>query len=656
MEAKYILEYSDFPSQKVLSKINENEKEIVDAFTRRRLVQQGYQSELKTLFKPITDEIKKLPLQSKLTAITNKIEELKQADTANESLGKLMDEQTRIVNILDAIRKSAELKEVLILINKRPTVKRWLADEDVELDEVDQRIINKLSSDKLDIVKEYVKLEAEEEVPGSRKEEFALHDLNIEQYSRIKDFISRFELTNLRENIGFNNMDPKGTISINGIPVYFSDSKINENEKEIVDAFTQRRLVQQGYQSELKTLFKPITDEIKKLPLQSKLTAISNKIEELKQAGTANESLRKLSDEQTRIVNILDAIRKSSELKDVVILINKRPNVKRWLADEDVELDEADQRVIDKLPSDNLDIIKEYAKLEAEEEVPGNRKEEFALHDLNIEKYSLIKDYISRFELMKLRENIGFNNMDSEGTVTINGTPVYFSDNEIKIKDKTYPFTDGLLSVLTFPRSTAELTKEEARNYIDILEGSGFRFQDYRDKILKRNKKTQKLVDALYKLGEVDKYYPGVMLEFQSKSTVYSVRQSSEKYLAPEEVLREMYIGNKKFNLNSPLDKDFIEGHWAIRRDEIEDVLTDRQKNSEFILSLDATSGKGTGVKFLTSNVEVLVNELNRLLGSFRAGNNGIFNEIAAITDELRRKGVLNINHVKNIYKFLTTK
>ena len=74
-------------------------------------------------------------------------------------------------------------------------------------------------------------------------------------------------------------------------------------------------------------------------------------------------------------------------------------------------------------------------------------------------------------------------------------------------------------------------------------------------------KKTQKLVDALYKLGEADQYYPGVMLEFQSKSTVYSVRQSSEKYLAPEEVLREMYIGKKKFNLNSPLDKDFIEGH-----------------------------------------------------------------------------------------------
>ena len=81
------------------------------------------------------------------------------------------------------------------------------------------------------------------------------------------------------------------------------------------------------------------------------------------------------------------------------------------------------------------------------------------------------------------------------------------------MKDKVYPFTDGLLSVLTFPRSTAELTKEEAEHYIDILETSGFNFGNYRDQILKRSKKTRKLVDALYKLGDVDKYYPGFMLE-----------------------------------------------------------------------------------------------------------------------------------------------
>ena len=91
MEAKYILEYSGFPGQKVLSKINENEKQITDMFTRTRLVQQGYQSELITFFKPVTDEIKSLPLQDKLTAINNKIDELKQAETTNESLSKLRD-------------------------------------------------------------------------------------------------------------------------------------------------------------------------------------------------------------------------------------------------------------------------------------------------------------------------------------------------------------------------------------------------------------------------------------------------------------------------------------------------------------------------------------------------------------------------------------
>jgi len=113
-----------------------------------------------------------------------------------------------------------------------------------------------------------------------------------------------------------------------------------------------------------------------------------------------------------------------------------------------------------------------------------------------------------------------------------------------------------------------------------------------------------------------------------------------------------MYHENKKFNLNSAPDKKFIESNWDRWRNEI-DVLTDRQKNSDFIKSLNC---KGTGVKFLTSDINVLFSELNRLLGSFVVGNNNIFNEIAAITDELRREGVLNINHVKNIYRFRTSK
>ena len=88
-----------------------------------------------------------------------------------------------------------------------------------------------------------------------------------------------------------------------------------------------------------------------------------------------------------------------------------------------------------------------------------------------------------------------------------------------------------------------------------------------------------------------------------------------------------MYHGNKKFNLNSALDKEFIESIWDKWRNEIVDVLTDRQKNSDFVKSLNR---KGTGVKFLTSDVNVLVNELSRPLGSFAAWKK-TFNEIAAI-------------------------
>jgi len=88
-----------------------------------------------------------------------------------------------------------------------------------------------------------------------------------------------------------------------------------------------------------------------------------------------------------------------------------------------------------------------------------------------------------------------------------------------------------------------------------------------------------------------------------------------------------MYREDKILNLNSPLDKGFIESNWDRRRNEIVDVLTERQKISDFIKFLDR---KETGVKFLTGDVNVLVNELNRLLGSFVAGNNNTFNEIAA--------------------------
>jgi len=75
------------------------------------------------------------------------------------------------------------------------------------------RVINKLSTDKLGIVKEYAKLEAED-LPSYRKEDFALNNMNIEKYAETKEFISRFELSSLQDNIGFNKMNPEGSLLI----------------------------------------------------------------------------------------------------------------------------------------------------------------------------------------------------------------------------------------------------------------------------------------------------------------------------------------------------------------------------------------------------------------------------------------------------------
>ena len=106
------------------------------------------------------------------------------------------------------------------------------------------------------------------------------------------------------------------------------------------------------------------------------------------------------------------------------------------------EADKNALRVINKLSTDKLGIVKEYAKL-AGEDLSSYRKEDVALNDMNIEKYARTKEFISRFELSSLRDNIGFNNMNPEGTITINRIPVYFSDSELKVNDKVYLLTDG---------------------------------------------------------------------------------------------------------------------------------------------------------------------------------------------------------------------
>lgn len=49
-----------------------------------------------------------------------------------------------------------------------------------------------------------------------------------------------------------------------------------------------------------------------------------------------------------------------------------------------------------------------------------------------------------------------------------------------------------------------------------------------------------------------------------------------------------------------------------------------------------------SGTVVLSSDPQVLLEKLNRLIGSGRAGNTGVYNEIIAIVDELVRMGVMD--------------
>jgi len=63
---------------------------------------------------------------------------------------------------------------------------------------------------------------------------------------------------------------------------------------------------------------------------------------------------------------------------------------------------------------------------------------------------------------------------------------------------------------------------------------------------------------------------------------------------------------------------------------------------------------KRYSINFLPSGKKDLVRELFRLMGSYQSGNEIVFNELNAVVDELRRKGVLSIEQSKKIYKTIS--
>ena len=57
----------------------------------------------------------------------------------------------------------------------------------------------------------------------------------------------------------------------------------------------------------------------------------------------------------------------------------------------------------------------------------------------------------------------------------------------------------------------------------------------------------------------------------------------------------------------------------------------------------------GTGLKFLSSDPNALIDRFDLLFSSQNAGHSGVRNEIISILDELKRQGIININEYKKL-------
>ena len=62
---------------------------------------------------------------------------------------------------------------------------------------------------------------------------------------------------------------------------------------------------------------------------------------------------------------------------------------------------------------------------------------------------------------------------------------------------------------------------------------------------------------------------------------------------------------------------------------------------------------EGTGVVIIPSDPNALLDRLDLLMASKRAGNTGVRNEIVSICDELKRQQILDVNAYKKLMSSL---
>ena len=219
---------------------------------------------------------------------------------------------------------------------------------------------------------------------------------------------------------------------------------------------------------------------------------------------------------------------------------------------------------------------------------------------ISFPQYQAIEDYkkekdlgsivIKALNYIKPENKTTFGMYFKDGDFKIGNKKVDIKGDDIKIEDKEYPSTSGLWNLIMYD-DPQNFTEEDYLNYGRIL----------------------KQTNAIYQKNN------------------------------PNQNRAKSSGGNKWKNLIKPIWEE-------IKKQKKETDEEDEDEYEEFEKPDDPQPGtSGTGLKFLSSDPNALIDRFDLLFSSQKAGHSGVRNEIISILDELKRQGVINVKEYKKL-------
>ena len=185
-----------------------------------------------------------------------------------------------------------------------------------------------------------------------------------------------------------------------------------------------------------------------------------------------------------------------------------------------------------------------------------------------------------------------------DGKFKIGSKEVNIEDNDITVDNITFEGTPGFWELVTSKDPKPEnYTKEDKDKYIQL--------------VLQTN--------TAYKSNNPNQNYPKASKSKKWKNIIKPIWEQIKKQ-------KEEY---KEFE--EPDEEDEEEGNAY-------SLYDDPQPGTS-----------GTGLKFLSSDPNALIDRFDLLFSSQKAGHTGVRNEIISILDELKRQGVIKINEYKKL-------